>query len=450
MAVEVHNRQLMEGLVGGGEETPARAYFPDLEDTRESKFAQAKRRRQEMFRQGRKRSVGAMERLVRHEEDRLARLIANTRNANRARVKREITRKAEVQGRKIRDSQQRLREIRQAGRALVERELDAYELRLRNQEKQAQAHERIQRIVQEETAKKLEFHETKVLKEIRQRARGELVQQDHVTDKSIYRKLKHDIAIQHTLEAERLRRWEIEQKLKEEEDRMKEFLQMRRDLRDHFMEQRYRLAREEAGLEIAQIKKEKAFPVPHQFFGESRNPNPFNANQNQIPSRNSTPLTSFEQDPSLYYGQSPKPPSSKRSVSRQGFSPLSVEVGSCGEDLNGFATRAVRSPGPAHQQENRQPEISEFLQPRNMQGFLPEIRSKTVADEGLTLSSRDNDWFYIDAQGAIQGPFSDQRMRTWNKRGLFPRDLLIQANTKDPQHFAPLHVLFPDPLSAFH
>lgn len=58
-------------------------------------------------------------------------------------------------------------------------------------------------------------------------------------------------------------------------------------------------------------------------------------------------------------------------------------------------------------------------------------------------------WYYVDSANVIQGPFAQDRMRQWNERGLFPAELLLQANGADPDKFVALSIMYPDSGKAF-
>lgn len=150
--------------------------------------------------------------------------------------------------RKSKLEQQRVREFRQAGMALVNRELNARELRMRNEERQILANHRMQVILQQESDARLAHHEEKALREIRQRAKRELDLQDRRSDRTYLHKIKHELAVQHTKQVEQERRVQVEQKLEEEESRLKELVEKRAQLRQRFLDEKYRIEREKAGL----------------------------------------------------------------------------------------------------------------------------------------------------------------------------------------------------------
>eukprot|EP00434_Breviolum_minutum_P006242 symbB.v1.2.005507.t1/scaffold310.1/size231343/12 len=53
-------------------------------------------------------------------------------------------------------------------------------------------------------------------------------------------------------------------------------------------------------------------------------------------------------------------------------------------------------------------------------------------------------WQYLDQMGNVQGPFSLDEMRHWNKKGYFRADLLMRCHPEDS--FSALAALFPAPL----
>jgi len=56
-------------------------------------------------------------------------------------------------------------------------------------------------------------------------------------------------------------------------------------------------------------------------------------------------------------------------------------------------------------------------------------------------------WQYLDQMGNVQGPFSLDEMRHWNKKGYFRADLLMRCHPEDS--FSALAALFPAPLVPF-
>lgn len=68
--------------------------------------------------------------------------------------------------------------------------------------------------------------------------------------------------------------------------------------------------------------------------------------------------------------------------------------------------------------------------------LIPDVRQNTIPE-----------WFYLDPQGKIQGPFSQDNMRLWHEGGYFPRDLPIKLRTWS--NFHPFIDVFEDLRLAF-
>ena len=62
-----------------------------------------------------------------------------------------------------------------------------------------------------------------------------------------------------------------------------------------------------------------------------------------------------------------------------------------------------------------------------------------IDESSGTLDSHPKDWYYIDLQNTVQGPFSSKVMREWYEANLLQPDLLV-AN--DPSPFVPLRERF--------
>lgn len=67
--------------------------------------------------------------------------------------------------------------------------------------------------------------------------------------------------------------------------------------------------------------------------------------------------------------------------------------------------------------------------------------------KGKPMKCPEKGWEYIDEDSNIQGPFDQKKMRSWYKSGHLCSNLLLRAETQDA--FAPLCVLFPEPMVPF-
>jgi len=61
----------------------------------------------------------------------------------------------------------------------------------------------------------------------------------------------------------------------------------------------------------------------------------------------------------------------------------------------------------------------------------------------------ENEWYYQDPQGQVQGPFSSEDMRNWLDNNYFKPDLRVRQGNMDQTPFVPLIQLYPDLRQAF-
>lgn len=107
------------------------------------------------------------------------------------------------------------------------------------------------------------------------------------------------------------------------------------------------------------------------------------------------------------------------------FAALEAESSHCS------ASSSVRSTG----------EASAYETPRKIP--VSEVCSAVA----MAAACPSHGWQYLDQTGSVQGPFSLDEMRQWNRKGYFRADLLIRCCPEDS--FVALAALFPAPLVPF-
>ncbi|GBG32474.1 GRB10-interacting GYF protein 2 [Hondaea fermentalgiana] len=377
------------------------------------------------------------------------------------------------------------------------------ELRMRNEERQVLANQRMEELLEKQSFARLAHHEDKALKEIRQRARRELDLQDRLTDRAFYHKIKHELAMRYTVQVERERRVQVEQKLEEEDKRLQTLVDRRAELRRQYLDEKYRIERAKAGLPpenrnggplspaaaaatAAAVKTHYDAQYDPEYdiddlvarFPSITSPDSAMASAYIAKSadfgyrgspysdtRETSPCES-PADPS-YMARYPQPPQAhhvrlKDEINDQIDSPRSPYHGPNALALYEPAVQAhIARPGqhppPRRPQQDPHEDWRRLEQNQEELESIPTPSTGPQGDVDRSLVPQNsrggdegrNDWYYLDAQGQVQGPFSDQRMRTWNERGLLPQDLMIQANAFDTANFAPLATVFKDPSVAF-
>lgn len=73
--------------------------------------------------------------------------------------------------------------------------------------------------------------------------------------------------------------------------------------------------------------------------------------------------------------------------------------------------------------------------------------SEVCSAVAMAAACPSHGWQYLDQTGSVQGPFSLDEMRHWNRKGYFRADLLMRCHPEDS--FVALAALFPAPLVPF-
>lgn len=57
------------------------------------------------------------------------------------------------------------------------------------------------------------------------------------------------------------------------------------------------------------------------------------------------------------------------------------------------------------------------------------VEAIPAVEEAAPMEERQ--WFYKDASGAVQGPYSSSVMSSWSRSGFFPADTMVRSEDED-------------------
>ena len=89
--------------------------------------------------------------------------------------------------------------------------------------------------------------------------------------------------------------------------------------------------------------------------------------------------------------------------------------------------------------------LSEFF-PNAVSAFLPPEQSRTA---GAQAPAKEGEWFFVDKNNKVQGPFSDIHMRQWHLAGYFEPTLMLMNRALPNAQWMMLRDLFPSIADAF-
>jgi len=273
------------------------------------------------------------------------------------------------------------------------------EAHLARRVKQENVRDSLMKIIEEEALCKLHMHESTALKQIQSRAHKQIRDQEKYTNQTWLDKIKHDTSMHHVKQSARKRRFMLENELATKEKKIKEYMKTRKQLRETLLQKRYEI-------EMERYKEEISCKQPTH---SSKPPSRYESGKYEIQSSRMLDDSESAYESSPYSFESPYESSSPHSLESSIENSYSHNLGetmSLDENSStGYHQNYIRNHCDFYDTESHT-EYSVDSAPRE-------------------AATAQNQWYYIDEGGLIQGPFDNQRMRTWHMRGMFPDDLPI-------------------------